>query len=266
MNIRIAASALALALAAQLAACSAFIPDRVFEERLRETLREHPDIVLDALAEDPAAMLDIAEKGVRARRDRDAEADFRAGLAEPLAPALDGARVWRGTADAPVTIVAYSHFFCGFCARGSRDMHELLLRHPGEIRFVAKHAPNSEDGEYAARLFEALALQGMDKAWAFYDDLFAVEDEVRQLEDPQARMLEMARALDGVDSPRLDADLVSEAVAERVKDDVREFNDFGFRGVPVYLFNGVPMEGAMSPAIMEKALGIVLKAGAVAGS
>jgi protein-disulfide isomerase len=58
-----------------------------------------------------------------------------------------------------VTVVSYSDFLCGYCARGSRTVDALVRKYPGRVRHLTKHAPMSEHGEYAARLYEALGLQ-----------------------------------------------------------------------------------------------------------
>lgn len=240
-----------------LSGCAVFIPDSVLEDRVREVVQENPDIVIDALAEDPIALLQVAEKGVKARHALQAEQRFRDSLAAPLSPVVDDSRVMRGAADAPVTVVGYTHFLCSYCAHGAKDMKELLARRDGEMRYVVKHAPTSEAGELGALLFEALARQGHDKAWAFYDAAFAGQQDVLSSASPGDTLKALAAGLDGVDVGRLEADLQDDALRDLITSDLMEFQNFGFRGVPVYLFNGVPVEGSMSLAFFEKAVDIV---------
>ncbi|WP_461210214.1 DsbA family protein [Desulfocurvus sp. DL9XJH121] len=258
MHIGLKAAAAAVVMAATLlGGCALRISDQTWEERVRRAVERNPEIVLQALEQDPEALLRVAEQGVRTRRARQAEEDFRAALDAPLNPVVDDGRVVRGRADAPVTVVAYTHFLCGFCARGSGDMRQLVADHPNEVRYVVKHAPTSEAGELGARLFEALALQGADKAWTFYDKAFGEQESVLDAPDPGRKLQDIAEAVDGVDRGRLLAEADSEAVRDRVRGDLKEFQDFGFHGVPVYLMNGAPVEGAMPMSFLEKALALV---------
>jgi len=252
-------SCLALCLAAVLAAgCAARNADDRFEEKLRQTLREHPEIVVEALGSDPVAVLELAESGSKLRRTREAEERFLEKLAVPLEPAIDPKRPALGAADAPVTVVSYTDFFCAYCAKGAENIKELMRRHPGTIRYIAKHVPMSEDGEFGARIFEALAWQSQDLAWEFYTKAFASQDEVRQNEDRKAALKALAASIPGVDAGRLDKDLADERLDGFIRDDFLEFQGFGFRGVPVYLYNGAPLEGSMPLDFLEKALDRVL--------
>ena len=255
MIVRLAAAAMCVVM---LAGCSAFIPDRVFEARVREAVKANPDIVIDALAEDPIALLQVAEKGVRARRTRQAEQEFRDSLASPLSPSVNATRIARGPADAPVTVVGYTHFLCTFCAHASKEMKELQARRGGKIRYVVKHAPTSEAGETGALVFEALARQGEDKAWAFYDAAYAAQQAVLASPSPGDALVALGMGIEGVDTERLDKDMKDPAIRDIISADLMEFRDFGFHGVPVYLFNGVPVEGAMTLEFYDKVVGILL--------
>ena len=78
---------------------------------------------------------------------------------------LAGAPV-RGAADAPVTIVEFSDFQCGFCFRVNPTVAQLLDRYAGKIRVAFKHSPI--EGHTAAPLAHraAFAAQQQGKFWA----------------------------------------------------------------------------------------------------
>jgi protein-disulfide isomerase len=240
-----------------LAACAPRTGGPALKERIREAVRENPEMVLEALAQDKVALLELVEQGARERRDRAMRDKWRQQLDAPLEPALDPARPWDGAPDAAVTVVSYSDFLCGYCARGSRTVDALVRKYPGRVRHLTKHAPMSEHGEYAARLYEALGLQQGELALEFARQAFAGQAAIAAAPQPQEAFLALALALPGVDAARLTADMESEAVRTRVRDDAREFLDWGFSGVPVYLFNGVALEGAVSEQTMEEVLELV---------
>ncbi len=251
---------LALAAALLLPACAARTTDATLKDRIREVLREDPSIVAEALGQDKVALLEMVEQGARERRDRAVFDTWREEAKNPRTPAIDTTRPMRGNADAPVTVVAYTDFQCGYCARGAVTIKALQDKYPGRIRYVAKHAPMSETGEYAARVFEAVGLQGSDLAWDFYSKAFAAQKDIGAKPDPKAAYLELAASLPGIDAERLKTDVEGDVLKERVKTDAREYLGWNFRGVPVYLFNGVAVEGAMPLGSLEQLLDILKEA------
>ncbi|MBU1001068.1 MAG: DsbA family protein [Proteobacteria bacterium] len=255
MNRSLIAAALAALL---LPGCAGQLSDQELDQRIQKTLRENPQIVLEALENDPVAILELAEAGSKARRARQAEKQFLDKLADPLDPTIDLQRPMLGDAQAPITVVAYTDFLCGYCAQGAKNIKELMRRYPGKIRYVAKHVPMSETGEFGARVFEALGLQDPALAWEFYASAFERQDEVRQAEDQQTKLLELASLTTGVDAARLAQELGDERLSGFVRDDFLEFKSYGFRGVPVYLYNGAPLEGSMPLEFLEKAVDRIL--------
>ena len=79
----------------------------------------------------------------------------------------------RGAADAPVTIVEFSDFQCGFCFRVNPTLAQLLDRYQGKVRLVFKHSPI--EGHTAAPLAHraAFAAQQQGKFWEMHDRIFA---------------------------------------------------------------------------------------------
>ena len=55
-------------------------------------------------------------------------------------------RPFRGAADAPVTIVAYSDFTCPYCQQAAGTMEKVLKENQGKIKYVFKHFPLETTG------------------------------------------------------------------------------------------------------------------------
>jgi predicted DsbA family dithiol-disulfide isomerase len=60
----------------------------------------------------------------------------------------------------------------------------------------------------------------------------------------------------GADPLQVEMDLKNEMVQKRIKEDVEEFNKFGFTGTPVVILNGVALEGAQRAEDLERALAL----------
>lgn len=221
------------------------------EDALRQLLTENPQILLDALRQDPEALFDIVRKGVRRKQARAEEARIAGQIETPLEPVIEPDRPMRGAADAPATIVVYSDFLCHFCGVAAHTLGELESRHEGTIRLVYKHCPLSETGRRAALYFEALARQDPARAWQFYDEAFMRQDEIR--EEGDAALANIARGVGG-DMERLATDLDAPQLTARIEADMAEAERFGFDGTPVAVINGVALPGARALAVYEQVL------------
>lgn len=227
-------------------------------EQVAQTLRDNPQIVFDALKRDKSQLMDILDQAVAEREDQERKNAQLRALAEPLAPELQPGRIFLGAAGAPVTIVEYSDFQCGYCAQGQATMQELLRRHPGQVRVFFKHFPARPGSLEPAVVFEALALQKPEAAWRFAELAFANQ---RALADGSGRGLAaLIASLDAgfkIDSARLKKDMESPAVRTRIEADVAEARRFGVEGTPTYLVNGVPVRGAAPLEEFEELMGLL---------
>ena len=144
----------------------------------------------------------------------------------------------RGPEKAQVTIVEYSDFRCGYCARAVPTLIQLIERYDGRVNLVYKHFPvlggSSPDAAAAA---EAARLQG--KFWEMHDRIFRHQ---RELSD--ARYAQWAGEL-GLDVERFERDRKSEAVRARVERDQQEAMRLGVSGTPSFFINGRLLVGAL---------------------
>jgi protein-disulfide isomerase len=214
-------------------------------DQVAQALRDNPQLVFDALKRDKSQLMDILDQAVTEREESDRKDAQLRSLAEPLRPDLPDGRIFLGAADAPVTIVEYTDFLCGYCARGQATMHELLRRQPGKVRVYFKHFPVRPGSLEPAVVFEALAQQNPAAAWKFADLAFGNQ---QALAKGSGRGIAAILASLGpefkVDAMRLKKDMETPALRARIEADVAEARRFGVEGTPTYLVNGVPVRGA----------------------
>jgi len=158
----------------------------------------------------------------------------------------------RGAADAPVTLVEFSDFQCGFCFRVNPTLMQLLDRYKGKVRVVFKHSPI--EGHTAAPLAHraAFAAQQQGKFWEMHDRIFANQRAMERealVAHASALGLDLARFTADLDSPR------AQAVLDR---DQAEAAKVGVDGTPTFFVNGAPLIGAQPleafTAAIDKAL------------
>lgn len=208
---------------------------------VEETLRQHPDLILRALAQNPAMIADLVERGTEIRKAKLEEAQWQAEMANPKVALVAEDRPIRGARNAPITVVEYSDFECPYCRAVSPTLQEVLVAYGDKVRLVYKHNPLSfhATAEPAARYFEAIALQNEEEAWRFHDLVF---QQQRNLSRGIEAVQEIAETLN-VDHAQLERDLQSNAVTQRIAADRAEAERFGFDGTPAFVINGVSLVG-----------------------
>jgi formate-nitrite transporter family protein len=149
-----------------------------------------------------------------------------------------------GPADAPVTLLEYGDYECPFCRGAFRDVHRLLDRYPGRIRFVFRNFPLAQvhpHAEMAAEAAEAAAAQG--KFWEMYE-LLLQDTSALDLDS----LLTYAERL-GLDVARFRNEVMGNVYTERISRDIDEGIRNGVNQTPKFYVNGrridgkFPMEG-----------------------
>lgn len=229
--------ALVLLASLSLSACAPAPSDN----SLRQALKEHPDMVLDALGERKGELFTLVMTGQNEYQDAQRQARQAEEFKKPLTPALDPARAFRGPTSASVTVVVYSDFLCPYCARGAVTLREFMERHPDSVRVLFKHYATDDLSKEAALIYEALAMQDPKLAFAFHDAAFAAQQEIEQAGSPALYALAVKI---GANLPRLKRDMKNPTLARRIDDDVAEARSFGIDGTPTFVINGVSVRGA----------------------
>jgi protein-disulfide isomerase len=143
-----------------------------------------------------------------------------------------------GPADAPVTIVEFGDFRCGFCARFHSDTFEpLLARYEGRIRYVFRDYPilGSES------LTSAVAAECADdqgKFWEFHNLLYANQRNLTR-----EGYLAHATTL-GMDIASFTTCLDNAQHQDEIGADYQAGASLGVGGTPTFFINGRPVVGA----------------------
>ena len=160
------------------------------------------------------------------------------------APKAEG-RIVRGNPAAPVTIVEFTDFQCPYCSAGAHTLDAMMKKYEGKVKLTVRHypLPFHPAALPAALYFEGIAVQSPEKAWQFYDALFA---EPQQLQAGEEHLKKVAAGL-GVDMRKLDQDARSAATYQKITTDKQEFKRTRFDDVPVFVINGTVLVGAQPP-------------------
>ena len=148
---------------------------------------------------------------------------------------------FKGPADAPVTIIEFADFQCGFCGRARDTTSALMEMYPTQVKLVFRDYPIPKHPR-AARMSEAAnCASDQDKYWEFFDTLF---DNPRKTTDDD--MKAHAEAL-GLDTEAFNTCLDSNKYADEVQKDFEDGAAAGVSGTPAFFINGRMIAGAQPP-------------------
>jgi protein-disulfide isomerase len=143
-----------------------------------------------------------------------------------------------GPQDAGTTVVEYGDYECPYCRGAFRDVHLLLDRYPGQVRFVFRNFPIPQLHPHAlqaAEAAEAAAAQG--KFWQMYK-LLLQEDAHLDTDS----LVGYARQL-GLDIDRFRRDLDEHAYAARIDNDIATGRTNQVNSTPKFYVDGVRIDG-----------------------
>ncbi len=211
---------------------------------LKKLLKDHPEIIIESIKSHPEkymeALAEAQRQYVVERRKKQREqelADREKEFENPKKPEMKESRVYFGNKKAPITIVEYSDFQCGYCANSVPELKKVLKAYPKDVRVLYKHKPLFPGSQKAAEYYEAVGMQDSKKAREFHDKLFERKSEISK---GDKFLKELAKSLK-VDMDQLEKDLsLAGAIVEA---DKQEANRFGFSGTPGFLVGGVSVPG-----------------------
>lgn len=176
--------------------------------------------------------------------------------ATELAASIEGLP-FRGSADAPVTIIEFSDFQCPYCTRGAATVEEILEKYPNDVKFVFKHFPLNFHpwAKPAAIAANCAANQNHDAFWTLHDKYFEdqkkitpenVLDKSREyLADSGLDMAAWSACAEDTDSE----EYKQEAAA--VDADMAFGQKMGVSGTPGFFVNGEFLNGAQPITAFE---------------
>jgi protein-disulfide isomerase len=140
-----------------------------------------------------------------------------------------------GPREAPITIVDWSDYACGYCNRVQDTLDRLDRLYPGQIRWVHRELPADEDDPLAAEAARAAAAQGRFRP--MHDRLFALHGQI-----DRAGVELIAREL-GLDMIRFRGDLDAGTYRAAIQRDVADAYHLGITGTPTSFINGRVVHG-----------------------
>jgi protein-disulfide isomerase len=146
----------------------------------------------------------------------------------------------QGPADAPVTIVMFADYECGFCAKGWTTMKQLQTAYGAKLRVAYRHypLPNHAEGRVAALAAACVLKQkGAAAFWKFHDEAFGGKGL------GEADLARMAKTA-GLDEAALKPCLTGPDASNAIKADLAIGTALGVDGTPAFYVNGRKVAGA----------------------
>ncbi|MEW2393571.1 thioredoxin domain-containing protein [Streptomyces venezuelae] len=171
----------------------------------------------------------------------------------------------QGRADAPVVMVEYADFKCGFCGKFARDTEPGLVKkyvEDGTLRIEWRNFPIfGADSERAARAAWAAGRQG--RFWQFHEAAYAEGSKEKGFGD--GRLKELAKDAGVEDVDKFVTDAGSEAAKSAVRKDQEEAYGLGAAATPSFVINGQPISGAQPDQVFHQAIESAAKSAKAAG-
>jgi protein-disulfide isomerase len=171
-----------------------------------------------------------------------------------------GAGPTKGAKDAPVTMVYFTDFQCGYCRKFVRETLPKIDEHyirSGKVFLVYRHLAILGDASvHAARAASCAFDQG--KFWEYHDTLFA---NTSPMAFTSTRLKRYASDL-GLDDKTFAACLDKANYAKRVESETLMGRALGATGTPAFLINGSLLLGAYPFETFQQGLDSMLAAGA----
>ncbi|MFJ9076857.1 DsbA family protein [Streptomyces sp. NPDC102278] len=159
-----------------------------------------------------------------------------------------------GRADAPVVLIEYSDFKCGYCGKFARDTEPELVKkyvEAGALRIEWRNFPIfGAESEAAAKAAWAAGRQ--DRFERFHAAAYA--EGAKEKGFGEARLVELARDAGVPDLERFKRDMAGEEAAAALRADQQEGYRIGVTSTPSFLVNGQPLAGAQPLDAFEAAI------------
>lgn len=149
-----------------------------------------------------------------------------------------------GPATAPVTLVKAYDFACPYCQMANDPVKQLVKDYGGKLRVVYKNFVVHPDTATNAHLASCAAWE--QKKFMEFKDAFWEKgyNAYRSSRDPskmsEGNIMEIAKAIPGLDMTKFAADMKGEKCKKLVENDMAELTKFGTNATPSFYINGQP--------------------------
>ncbi|CAN5247414.1 hypothetical protein BH23VER1_BH23VER1_09300 [soil metagenome] len=156
-----------------------------------------------------------------------------------------------GPDNAPITIVEFSDYRCGFCGVNSRSITTLMEAYPGQIRRVFKHFPieGTENGTLPHR--GAMAAMAQGRFWDLHRAL--MNQALKGEDDLRSRAVAI-----GLDMDHFHQALAGGEFLGLLERDVKEGEEAGIRSTPTTFINGRALSGRQSLRNLKRVVNGIL--------
>ena len=155
----------------------------------------------------------------------------------------------RGRADAPITLLEYSDFTCGYCGKFFRETWPRLQTkyvETGKVRFVYRDYPRSDQGIGVEAAVAARCAGAQGRYWPMHDRLFSERGRL-----DSGSFKGYAKVI-GLDETAFAKCFDEREYLESIFRDRQEANRWGFHGTPGFIL----MRTAGGPTEKEPAVAI----------
>lgn len=138
----------------------------------------------------------------------------------------------RGQTNAPVTLIEYSDFTCGYCLKFFKDTWPRIQARyidTGKVRFLYRDYPRADQGPGFDAATAARCAGAQGKYWAMHDRLFAEGGRLGK-----AVYLSHAAAI-GLDQAAFEQCVKDGRYTKSIFEDRQEANRWGFHGTPGFI-------------------------------
>lgn len=161
-----------------------------------------------------------------------------------------------GPADAPVTVVKFADFECGYCRILDLNMRPLEEKYKTEVRWVMKHYPMNGDcnrrmggermhPEACHASFAAHCAGEQGKFWEMHKILY---DNQQKLDKESVKGY--AEKL-GLDIPKWETCLTAPSTNAKIQEDIAEAAKAGIYGTPRAYVNGRLVSGSAQTSVLD---------------
>ena len=144
-----------------------------------------------------------------------------------------------GPLDAKVTIVEFFDPACGTCSAFYPLVKQLMNAHPGKVNLVLRYLPLHPNSDVIVSIFEAARLQS--RFWETLELAYKTRDSWIEHHTAKPEKFWQQLGVLDLDMEKLNADLRSAEIAQRIKQDMQDAQQLNVSKTPGFFVNGKPL-------------------------
>jgi protein-disulfide isomerase len=164
-----------------------------------------------------------------------------------LHPPVTSADHTLGPSNAPLTLVEFGDYQCGYCAQAHDIVKSLIAEFGDDLRYVFRNYPLVQIHPYAMGAALAAESAGPEQFWALHDLLYANQDAL-DADD----LIVMAKRCGVSEQAAIDA--LNGGTQAKIRADVESGDASGLEGTPTFFINGRRHDGDWSLERLSAAL------------